>query len=95
MFSLNYTEKQEIKARLWVVGNALKVLHNVLWPHRFYYSVLEVISRTCFKHIFYLNQELVRAQIDFKDVSAMDFESRTDTDKTTVKPVQVCYKFAC
>eukprot|EP00596_Hydrurales_sp_CCMP1899_P009618 CAMPEP_0119034286 /NCGR_PEP_ID=MMETSP1177-20130426/1284_1 /TAXON_ID=2985 /ORGANISM="Ochromonas sp, Strain CCMP1899" /LENGTH=1580 /DNA_ID=CAMNT_0006991613 /DNA_START=41 /DNA_END=4783 /DNA_ORIENTATION=- len=88
MFSLNYQEKQEIKARFWVVGNALKVLHNVLWPHRFYYSVLEVITRNCFKHIFYLNQELVRAQIDFKDVSAMGFESRTDTDKSTVKPLQ-------
>lgn len=85
---LNYVERQEIKARMWNVGNVLKNMHNVLWPFRQYYSTLEVITRVCFRHVFYLNKELMTAQINFPNVSSMDFETRSDATNEIVKPIQ-------
>ena len=83
---LNYQERQEIKARMWKVGNILMAMHNVLWPINKYYNLLEVITRACFRHIYYLNKELITAQINFPNISSMDFESRTDNSTDTVKP---------
>ena len=83
---LNYTERQEIKARMWKVGNVLRAMHNVLWPVKEYYELLEVITRACFRHIYYLNKELVTAQINFPNISSMDCESRTDSSTDIVKP---------
>lgn len=34
-------------------------MHNSLWPNTDFYDVLEAILRTSFKHIQYLNVELV------------------------------------
>ena len=81
---LNYTERQEIKARMWKVGNVLMTMHNVLWPAKEYFDVLEIITRACFRHVFYLNKELVTAQINFPNISSMDCESRTDGNASTV-----------
>jgi len=88
MFTLSDIEKQEIKARMWKVGSILMRMHNLLWPDRRYFDVLEVISRACFRHLFYLNSELVRGQITFPDVSAKDAETRSDTSATVTKPPQ-------
>lgn len=74
---LNYTERQEIKARMWKVGNVLKTMHNVLWPFTEYFDLLEIITRACFRHVLYLNKELITAQINFPNVSSMDCESRS------------------
>ena len=45
-------------------------------------KVLEAITRACFRHLYYLNAELIRGQINFPDVSAKDAESRNDTAGT-------------
>ena len=81
---LNYTERQEIKARMWNVGNVLKTMHNTLWPFKEYFDLLEVITRACFRHIFYLNKELITAQINFPNVSAMEFEARKDNSEEVI-----------
>lgn len=88
MFTLSDIEKQEIKARMWKVGSILMRMHNLLWPDRRYFGVLEAITRACFRHLFYLNSELIRGQITFPDVSSKDTESRSDTAATVVKPSQ-------
>ena len=39
MFTLTDIEKQDIKARMWKVGNILLRIHNVLWPSPTYIKV--------------------------------------------------------
>jgi hypothetical protein len=54
MFGLTDQQKQDVKNRFWSVGNTLRIMHNTLWPRGEYFELLEVITRTCFRHIYYL-----------------------------------------
>ena len=39
MFTLTDIEKQDIKARIWKVGEILMRMHNILWPSPTYIKV--------------------------------------------------------
>jgi len=72
------SDKQEVKQRLWKIGNILLIMHNIVWTKNQYFEVLEAILRGAFKRCLYLNSELIRGIINFDDVSSFDRETRTD-----------------
>jgi len=78
--------KQNIKKKLWHLGEVLQSMHNALWVNNKYYSVLTLITRNAFKKIQYVNTELLAAVIDFDNVASASRESRTDTDAVALKP---------
>lgn len=79
-------DKQEVKQRLWKVGNILLVMHNIVWTNTQYHDTLEAILRGAFKRCLYLNSELIRGIINFDDVSSYNRESRTDTSENVTMP---------
>ena len=50
--------KQNIKEKLWHLGEVLQVVHNTLWVNNAYYSALTIVVRNAFKKIQYVNTEL-------------------------------------
>lgn len=87
-------DKQELKARLWKVGNILLTIHNIVWTYTPYFEVFEAIFRGAFKRCFYLNSELIRGFINFDDASSQDRESRTDSAETAKMASTVSAKWA-
>jgi len=84
--------KQEMKKKLWRSGEVFKILCNCCWPEMeveqqpMFQRVAFFIFRTAFLKLRYLNSELIRYVIDFDDVSAAEFEARTDSAAGIVKP---------
>lgn len=85
--SFSGERKQQLKARIWSVGSTVKTMLNSLWPNNRYCNSMAACLRVCFRHLFYLNAELVRAQINFDDVSAAAKEKRTDREVGQALPV--------
>ena len=80
--------KQEMKAKMWHAGNVLRILNNNSWPEEKYYRVSFFIFRKSFLKLKFLNAELIRAIIDFVDVSAQEREKRVDMGSTIEKPAE-------
>jgi hypothetical protein len=78
--------KQNIKEKLWHLGEVLQVAHNTLWVSNDYYAALIIVVRNAFKKIQYVNTELLSAVIDFNNVASVARETRTDADARTVIP---------
>jgi len=78
--------KQNIKEKLWHLGEVLQCLHNALWVSNAYYSALTIVVRNAFKKIQYVNTELLSAVIDFDNVAAAFREVRTDAEIVVKMP---------
>lgn len=75
IYSLTDRQKQQMKARMWHVGTTIQIMWNSLWPCPEFYEIFGCLH-TCFRHLWYLNTELVRSQINFTDISAAERESK-------------------
>lgn len=79
--------KQQLKSRIWSIGSTVKTMLNSLWPNNRYCTSIAACLRVCFKNLFYLNSELVRAQINFDDVASAAKEKRTDREVGLLLPI--------
>ena len=80
VYTLSEEKKQNIKARIWHVGTTVKTMANMLWPNNRYCSVMSSCLYTCFRHLYYLNTELIRGQVNFEDISSASKEAKIDKE---------------
>jgi len=71
-----YSQKHEIKQRLWDLGCFLRSLHNAIWPDKGKYGKLSRVCRKCFMRIQYISGDHIRDAIDFTNVSAYELEGK-------------------
>jgi hypothetical protein len=77
VFSLSDSQRQAVKQRIWHVGSTLKTMHNTLWPCSNFEKLTKILH-SCFRHLWYINSEIVRSQVNFPDISSSSRETRAD-----------------
>jgi hypothetical protein len=86
--TLSDNDKQNVKDRLWRLGQVLKVMHNCSWPNNTYYAIIVHAARKLFKSVKYINGELIRGMVDFENVTDVAYETRGGDVKAAAKAAE-------
>lgn len=86
--TLSDNDKQNVKDRLWRLGQVLKVMHNCSWPSNQYYAVIVHAARKLFKSVKFINGELIRGMVDFENVTDVAYETRGGDVKAAAKTAE-------
>lgn len=79
--------REEVKLRLFLLGDILRKLHNAIFFDRAKFGKLELVTRKSFTRIGYLCRDLIQHTIDFPNVAQYEYEgtdiSRLDLNGQT------------